>query len=145
MSVFRCAPISLLRSAIFLGIELFKFFQDVGCCTIPCFSYSLPHIFFLTQHLVTNLFLHNIPNFLNGIHVGKFPGHSRRGVPLHSRNALVLLKFCVVGDHASKYIISLGTQRIHVSLYFAVITIDAIVVFGANRIRNITLSDSRLL
>ena len=45
----------------------------------------------LTQYLVTNLFLHNIPNVLNGIHVDKFPDHSRRGVPLHSRNVLVLL------------------------------------------------------
>ena len=30
----------------------------------------------------------------------------------------------------------MGTQRIHISLYFTVITIDAIVVFGANRMRN---------
>ena len=51
----------------------------------------------------------------------------------------------VAREHASKYIISLGTQRIHMSLYFAVITIDHIVVFGANRMRNITLSVFRLL
>ena len=49
------------------------------------------HIF-VTQHLITNLFLHNTPNVLNGIHVGKFPGHSRRDVPLHSRNVLVLIE-----------------------------------------------------
>ena len=41
-------------------------------------------------------------------------------------------------DYASKYIISFGTQRTDMSLYFAVITIDVIVVFGANRMRNIT-------
>ena len=34
----------------------------------------------------------------------------------------------------------MGTQRIHMSLYFTVITIDVIVVFGANRMRNIMLN-----
>ena len=47
---------------------------------------------FFTLHLVTKLFFHNIPIVLNGIHVGKFRGHSRRGVSLHSRNVLVLLE-----------------------------------------------------
>ena len=45
-----------------------------------------------TQHLVTDPLLHNIPNVPNGIRVGKLPVHSRRGVPLHSRNGLVLLE-----------------------------------------------------
>ena len=48
-------------------------------------------------------------------------------------------------DHAYRYITSVGTQRIHISLYITVITIDAIVVFGANRMRNIMLSVIRLL
>ena len=34
----------------------------------------------------------------------------------------------------------MGTQRIHISLYFTVITIDAIVFFGANRMKNVILS-----
>ena len=34
----------------------------------------------------------------------------------------------------------MGTQRIHMSLYFTVITIDVIFVFGANRMRNIILN-----
>ena len=34
----------------------------------------------------------------------------------------------------------MGTQRIHMSLYFTVITIDVIVVFVANRMRNIMLN-----
>ena len=42
----------------------------------------------------------------------------------------------------SKYIISLVPQRIHMSLYFTVVTMDAIVVFGTNRMRNTTLSYS---
>ena len=45
-----------------------------------------------THHSVANLFLHNISNVLNGIHVGQFPGHSRQCVPLHFRNVLVLLE-----------------------------------------------------
>ena len=53
--------------------------------------------------------------------------------------------YSVARDYASKYIISLETQRIHMGLYFAVLTIDAFVVFGANRMRNITLSVFRLL
>ena len=83
---------------------------------------TLIHISSFTQHLVTNLFLHNIPNVLNGIYVGKFPGHSRRGNPLHSRNVQVLLELCHGARTCIKYIISLGPQRIHLSLYFAVIT-----------------------
>ena len=47
---------------------------------------------FYTQHLVTNLFLHNIPNVLIGIHAGNSPGYSRRGVILHSKNVLVLFE-----------------------------------------------------
>ena len=42
-------------------------------------------------------------------------------------------------DHAQRYIPSVGTQRTHISLYFAVIPIDAILVFGANRMRTIML------
>ena len=38
-------------------------------------------------------------------------------------------------EHALRYITSVGTQRIHISLYFAVITIDAIAGFGAYRIK----------
>ena len=122
-----------------------KVLQIVRCYTIPCFTYSRPHIFFLTQRLVTNIFLHNIPNVLDWIHVDKFPGHARRGVPLHSRNVLLLLELWRGARSCIKYIISLRTQHIQMSLYFAVITIDAIVVFGADRMRNITLSAFRLL
>ena len=43
----------------------------------------------------------------------------------------------MVQDHAKIYIPSVGTQRIHISLYFTVIAINTIVVFGANRMRNI--------
>ena len=48
-------------------------------------------------------------------------------------------------DHAYRYIPSVGTQRIHISLYFTVIAIDTIVVFGANRLMNFMLSVFRLL
>ena len=63
-----------------------------------------------------------------------------RGVPLYYRNVLLLLELWFGARSCIKYTISLGTQHIHRSLYFVVITIDAIVVFGANRMRNITLS-----
>ena len=48
-------------------------------------------------------------------------------------------------DHAQRYIPSVGTQRIRISLYLTVIAIDTIVVFDANRMRNIILSVFRLL
>ena len=48
-------------------------------------------------------------------------------------------------DHAYRYIPSVGTQRIHISLYFAVLAMDTIVVFGANRMRKIMVSVFRLL
>ena len=44
-----------------------------------------------------------------------------------------------------KKIIGNTTRCVHMSLYFAVITIDASVVFGANRMRSIMLSVFRLL
>ena len=86
-SVFRCASLffnNICNSSCHLIV---KFFQDVRCYSIPHFAYWLAHLFFFT-----NLFLHNIPNVLNGIYVGKFPDHSRRGDPLHSRNVQVLLE-----------------------------------------------------
>ena len=42
-------------------------------------------------------------------------------------------------DHVYIYAPSVGSQRIQISLYFTVITIDAIVVFGANRMKHIML------
>ena len=39
-------------------------------------------------------------------------------------------------DNALRYIHSVGPQRVHMSLYFAVITIDAIVMFGTNRMNH---------
>ena len=89
---FRCALLIFIKICNSPWHWIVKFFQDVRCYTILCFTYSLPHIFFLTQHLVTNLFLRNIQNVFNWIHVGIFPAHSRRGVPLHSMNVLVLLE-----------------------------------------------------
>ena len=74
--------------------------MSLNCKVLPGCSlllYTTLHILactslLFTQHLVTNLFLHNNPNVLNGIYVGKFPGHSRRGDLLHSRNVQVLLE-----------------------------------------------------
>ena len=73
---------------------------------------------------------------------GKFPGYFRTGILLHSMNVLVLLDLWNAQDRAKRYILSVGTQRILISLYFTVIPIDAIVV---NRKRNIMLSVFRLL
>ena len=77
---------------------------------------------------------------------GKFPVYFRTGFLLHSRNVIVLLDLLNGARSCmNTYIPSVGTQRFHISLYFAVITIDAIVVFGTNRMRNIMLSVFRLL
>ena len=68
-----------------------KFFQDLRCHTIPCFTYSLPHLFF-TQYSVSNLFFHYIPYVLYGIHI--FPGYSRMRLLLIISNVLVLFELC---------------------------------------------------
>ena len=81
-----------------------------------------------------------------GLIPGKFPGYFITCISLHSRNVLVLLDLLNSARSCINiYIPSVGTQFIHISLYFTVITIDAIVVFGANRMKNIMLSVFRLL
>ena len=42
--------------------------------------------------------------------------------------------------HNAKLKIRINYYLTHISLYFAVITVDAIVVFGASRMRNVMLS-----
>ena len=54
-------------------------------------SHTCFHISFLTQHLVTNLFI-IFQMFSIGFMYSGFPGHSRMGIPLLSRNVLVLLE-----------------------------------------------------
>ena len=71
-----------------------------------------------------------------GIHVWRIPWPSRAGIPLYYRNSLVLLELLHGARSCIKiYISSVRPQRIHMNLYLAVITIDAIVVFGANRMK----------
>ena len=80
-----------------------------------------------------------------GLISGKFSSYLRTGILLHSRNVLVLLDLWMAHEHALRYIPSVGTRRIHISLYFTNIRNDAIVVFGAKRMWNIVLSLFRLL
>ena len=70
----------------------------------------------------------------------ELPGHFSTDMPLHSRYILVLLELWHGARSCIKIYPFCGKQRIHVSLYFTIIIIDAIVVFGANRMRNIMLS-----
>ena len=58
----------------------------------------------------------------------EIPGHFRTNIPLHSRNVLVLLEY---GWRKIKRK-DMSSLCIHISLYFTVIAIDAIVTFGAN-------------
>ena len=76
---------------------------------------------------------------------GKFPGYFRMCISLHSRNALVILDLWNGAKSCIKIYPFCRSTLIYISLYFTVITIDAIVVFVANRIRNIMLSVFRLL
>ena len=79
---------------------------------------------------------------------GKFPRHSRMEYPLHPRNVLhvALLKSWHGTRQGIKiYPFCVGTDRMHMRLYFTVITIDTIVVIGSNIMRNIMLSVFRLL
>ena len=54
---------------------------------------------------------------------GEFHGHFRTGIPLHSRHVLVLLELWHGATSSLRYIPSVETQPVHVSLYFTVITI----------------------
>ena len=77
---------------------------------------------------------------------GKFPCYLRMCISLHSRN--VLGAFRLMEWHKIMYKDinpSVGTQCIHISLNFTVITIDATVVFCANKMRNCMLSVFRIL
>ena len=64
-SVFRCTSLCFNKFCNSHWHRIVKLFQDFLCCTIPCFTCSLPYIFF-TWHLVTNLFLNCIPNIIFG-------------------------------------------------------------------------------
>ena len=68
-----------------------KFSQDVQCYALPRFTHWLPHLFFSTWHLVTNLFI-IFQTFSMVFMSRQFPSHSRTGIPLHSWNVLVLLE-----------------------------------------------------
>ena len=57
---------------------------------------------------------------------GKFAGYFRMGILLHSRNVLVLLDLNGIRSCIKVYISSVETQRIHISLYFTVMTIDTL-------------------
>ena len=58
---------------------------------------------------------------------GNFAGYFRMGILLYSRNVLFLLDLLYGTRSCIKvYISSVETQRIHISLYFTVITIDAL-------------------
>ena len=58
---------------------------------------------------------------------GKFAGYFRMGILLHSRNVLVLLDLLNGARSCIKvYILSVETQRIHISLYFTVMTFNAL-------------------
>ena len=76
---------------------------------------------------------------------GQFLGNCRMSISLHSRDFLVLLELWHITSWCLKINTSVGSQHIHMNLYFIVIIINAIVVFDANRQRNIMLSVFRLL
>ena len=67
---------------------------------------------------------------------GEYPDLFRTGIPFYSRNVLVLLEILQGRWSCIKIYPFCGTQLIHISLYFAAITIDAIVMFGTNRMNH---------
>ena len=56
--------------------------------------------------------------FSMGFMSSEFPGHSRMGIPLQSRNILVLLELWHGARSCIKYIPSIETQRIHMSFQY---------------------------
>ena len=96
MSVFRFISLCFDKICNSSWYWVVKFFQDVQCYTIPCLTYSLTHLFFL--HCIwspISVFI-IFQRFLMLLISGEFPGHSRMGIYLHSRNVLVLLKLWYV-------------------------------------------------
>ena len=70
-----------------------KFFKDVRCYTIPCFSHSLPPIFFLHDiQLPISLLLYSKRCQWDSCLAKKIPWQFQEGYFYHSRNVLVLLE-----------------------------------------------------
>ena len=122
----------------FLAIELLYIFQNVWCYTIPRFTYTLPHIFLLCGFwLYYQSLLHYIPNALYVIHIWQIPWLCQdRPLFIFYEVYSILLELLHGKRSCLKFISSVETQHIYMSLFFAVITIDNIVVFGANRMNH---------
>ena len=67
---------------------------------------------------------------------GEYPGHFRTGLCLYSMKIIVLLELLQGKRSCLKVIPSVGTKHIYMSLFFRVIAIDNIAVFGANRMNH---------
>ena len=140
---FRCTFICSIRSVILHGIELLSSSRTFGALHTRVHISSFKH----DSWLPISFFI-IFETFYMEFFSGEFPGHFRTGVSLYSSHVLVLLElwhsvlcimiylFCMKTTHS---------QRIHISLYFTVITSDSIVVFNANRMWNVMLSVFRLL
>ena len=77
---------------------------------------------------------------------GRFPGYFRMCISLHLRNVLVLLDL----QNGARSCIKIhpfcgNTTHSHFSVLYSHNKIDAVVVFGTNRMRHIMLSVFRLL
>ena len=69
----------------------------------------------------------------------EYPDHSRTGIPLYSMNVLVMLELLHGARSCIKIYLFCGTTTHSHESVFRVITIDTIVMFAANRMRNIML------
>ena len=74
-----------------------------------------------------------------GFMSGEYIGHSRTGIPLYSMNVLVILELLQGPRLCIKIYPFCGTTTHSHESVFRVITMDTIVVFAANRMRNIML------
>ena len=86
-SVYRCISLCFDKIWNLPWLCIVKFLLDVQCYTKPCFTYSLPHLFFLHSIWFPISSLYSI-----GSMSSEFPGHSRMVIPLLSLNVLVLLE-----------------------------------------------------
>ena len=134
-SVFVAPPFALIRFSFLLDIELLSSSKTFGLTRyhashtrlyISSFKYGswLPISFFII-----------FKTFSMELISDKFPGYLRTCILLHSRYVLVLLDLWNVARSCMKIYPLCGNTTHSHSLYFTVITIDAIVVFGANRIK----------
>ena len=137
-SVFVEPSFVSIRSSFLLGIEMLSSSGTFGL-TLNHASHTHLYIFSFKHGSWLPILLFVIfQAFSMELISGKFPCYLRTCTSLHLKHGLVLFELWCKVMH--KDISLLWEHNTFTLVCISVITIDAIVVFGANRMRNIMLS-----